>query len=570
MALVLGLFLAVIGTTTPWPAPVDTLPDHFSASRAMADVRVIGREPHPAGSMADAQLCGWLAQRLRGLGMEVHEQAFTPDPVRVARYIDWGGVADRPQRMVNLVAVLPGRDRRLSAVALMAHHDTVSGSPGAADDGAGMASIIETVRAIAAAGLPPRDLVVILTDGEEIGLDGARAFFGREAGGGDPLRDHIGALINLEARGGGGRATLFQTSADNGAAVALASRSIHHPAGSSLAVFLYRILPNDTDLTMALPWAGTHGVAAYNFAFIGRPGLYHSPKATPERLDQGSLQDMGGQVLDLTRALLDAPRLPGPTHDLVFFDLFGLIMVMLPLWTGWVMLGVSAGAVAALWRERGRGRGHLRAGLAGAGRMLGLAGLAALLTMGSNLVSFHVGGPNYYDRLAATPRLEVMASASAIAAFFVVIGRWRPGRAALAGAFVPLWIAGMLLQFFAPVAAYVVVVPVLVASLITLLPERGVGSVVAIILAGLVVGYQFQLVHEMLQAVGSDMPLVVALPLVLAALALLPRWQPLSRPGRRTAVLAFGLLGFAVALVVRATPIADTIPAYSLTTRPLP
>ncbi|MFX4531870.1 M28 family peptidase, partial [Acinetobacter baumannii] len=92
------------------------------------------------------------------------------------------------------------------------HHDSVYGSPGAADDSAGVAAILETARALGARGTPLRDLIVVLTDGEDSGLCGAQRFFAA-----DPARGRIGALINLEARGGGGRATLFQTTPGNGA-----------------------------------------------------------------------------------------------------------------------------------------------------------------------------------------------------------------------------------------------------------------------------------------------------------------------------------------------------------------
>lgn len=575
LALLLALVLAIVGTTTPWPVPADAPAGRFAAGRAMADVRIIAVRPHPAGSAADAALRQWLAGRLTGLGMQVRQARFTPDAALVARNIAWGGPADRPRVMVNLVAVLPGRDRTLPAVALMAHHDSVDGSPGAADDGAGLSAILEVVRAVRTQGTPPRDLMVILTDGEEIGLDGARAFFGWGPGPADPWRDHVGALINLEARGGGGRATLFQTTPGNGAAIALASAAIHHPAGSSLAVYLYNLLPNDTDLTMALPWARAKGVAGYNFAFIGRPALYHSPLATPDRLDQGALQDIGSQVLDLTGALLAQPTLPGPGQDAVFFDLYGLVMPAWPAVAGWAMLGASLVAMVVLVRPRGGQVGWIRTlrrtALSGAARITGLAGLGALLTMGANLVSFHVGRPNYYDRLAATPRLEVMAAASAFAAFFIVVGRWRAGRGALAGAFVPLWLVGLALQVMAPSAAYVVIVPVLIAAIIALLPlESWPGSALAVLLAALVLGYQLQLAHEVLQAVGSDMPLAVALPLVLGTLAVLPLWQPLSHGSRRLAVTGFVLLAFAVALTIRAAPIAATVPAYSLTDHPAP
>ncbi len=562
-ALVLAAVLTLVATTTPWPLAPDRPAGEFSAGRAMADIRVIAAAPHPAGSAADLALQDWLARRLAGLGMTVRVDRFAPDPLHIARNIEWGSAADRPRLLTNLIAVLPGRDRTLPALALMAHHDSVAGSPGAADDGAGLAAILETVRAVASGPRPARDLLVIFTDGEEIGLDGARHFFAGNPPPVDPARDHIGALINLEARGGGGRATLFQTANANGESVALAARALRHPAGSSLAVYLYRVLPNDTDLTEALPWMATRGVAAYNFAFIGRPGLYHSPKATADRLDQGSLQDIGAQTLDLTRALLVAPALPRPAPDLVFFDLFGCALVTLPTYAGWFLLAAALVAISAIWRGRGRGRGHPRAALGGAGRMLGLAGLTTLLVMAANLVSFHVGGPNYYDRLAATPWLEAMAAAAALTAFFVVIGRWRPGRAALAGAFVPLWLMAVLLQALAPVAAYVLVLPVLLAALTAMLPPGRWGTPLAVLMAGVVTGYQFVLGHEMLQAVGSDLPLVVFLPLMLATLAILPLWQPFSRRARRVVVLGCVVAALGLALGIRAAPIADTIPHYT-------
>jgi hypothetical protein len=274
-------------------------------------------------------------------------------------------------------------------------------------------------------------------------------------------------------------------------------------------------------------------------------------------------------VLDLTRALLAAPALPGPAPDLVFFDAFGLALVTLPVWAGWIMLAGGLAAIGTIWSQRGRGRGHGRAALGGAGRMLGLAALTALLVMGANLVSFHVGGPNYYDRLAATALLEVMAAFAALTAFFTVVGRWRPTRAALAGTFAPLWLVGVALQVLAPVAAYVVVIPVLLAALVALMPDTAPGRGAAVVIAAMVIGYQFMLGHEMLQAVGSDLPLVITLPLLLATLSLLPLWRPLTGNARRVAVLVCALAALALALAVRAAPISDTIPPYSRTTRPV-
>lgn len=270
-----ALVLAIMGTTPPLQVATPSGdPAEPSATRAFAQIEQIAREPHPTGSAANARVRDYLVAELRKLGLTVTTTTGTLDQRSQVRLDRWAkGAAAGPTPFVNIVAVLPGKDRTLPAVALMAHYDSVWGSPGAADDFAGVASVLETTRALAARGAPARDLVVILTDGEELGLVGARDFFAH-----NPLAGRIGAVINLEARGGGGIASMFQTSRGNGEVAQLYARTVAHPATSSLAAFLYSVLPNDTDLTEALHRGG---YAAWNIAFIGRPALYHSPLATP-------------------------------------------------------------------------------------------------------------------------------------------------------------------------------------------------------------------------------------------------------------------------------------------------
>ncbi|MFQ5492041.1 MAG: M28 family peptidase, partial [Phycisphaerae bacterium] len=48
------------------------------------------------------------------------------------------------------------------------HYDSQQLAPGAGDDGAGVAAILEAVRAVGEAGDLRNDLYVIITDGEEL------------------------------------------------------------------------------------------------------------------------------------------------------------------------------------------------------------------------------------------------------------------------------------------------------------------------------------------------------------------------------------------------------------------
>src|SRR5690606_2604779 len=109
--------------------------------------------------------------RMEGLGLEVGTWS-GPISRGAADYLRrmGGDPAAAGYQAVNLVGVLPGRNPDLPAVALMAHYDTVPLSPGAADDSAGVAAVLEAVRALRARGPAERTLVVLLTDAEEIGL----------------------------------------------------------------------------------------------------------------------------------------------------------------------------------------------------------------------------------------------------------------------------------------------------------------------------------------------------------------------------------------------------------------
>ena len=553
LALILAASLAILATTPPRPLGESAPPTRFSAERAMRDVERIAREPHASGSLALAGLRRYLAARLSELGLEVREQSGSfPEEARATLNARSG--EDRASiPLVNIIGVLPGTDRTLPALALMAHYDGVYGSPAAADDGAGVASILEVLRALRSEGPRRRDVIVVLTDGEEAGLNGAHLFFDAA-----PEAARIAAIVNLEARGGGGRANLFQTSAGNGEIARLWSETAPHPAGTSLATFIYSVLPNDTDLTVALPG----GMVAWNFAFIGRSGLYHSPLASAEALDRGSLQQMGEQTLGLARSLVTSQALPEAAPDIVFFDVYGLFAVHYPVWFGWVMLAIGfVGYALPLVRARG-----LRAFAGGAGTTLALlAGVAGALYL-LNLLSGADAPVNYYDRLAAIPRLQAIALCVAVAGVLLASLRSRPGPWAEAGRVSPVFVAALAFQSLAPVAAYVLTIPLALGGAVALARACGLSGVMywpAALVAGLVGGYALFFGFLLMQAVGPTMPMSVVLPLAMVVIAFAP--FDVSRHRAPRALLAGGLIALAVGLAmwIRLDPLAQSVAVYS-------
>lgn len=422
-ALIGALVLAALASAPPPPRPASAPPAAFSAERAMADVRAIARAPHITGSAEAARVRTYLLGRMESLGLE--DIAAQPVPLSARarqRLRAWEGVEGAEG--VNLVGVLPGRDRAATAVLILAHHDTAAGSPGAADDAAGVAAILETVRALRAGPAGARDLVVLFSDAEELDRDGALAFISAH-----PLAGRIGSVVNLEARGSGGRALMFETGPDNGAGMALFRDAVHQPTAHSLAVLIYTLMPNSSDFTVAR----NRGLQGFNFAFMGRAGLYHSPLATPDRLDVGSLQHLGGQALDLTRALTAAPSLPAPAPDAVFSDVLGLGLVLYPAVVGWAIVAVIAVLLAfAGFRARRAGALRLVDAWSGVARALSLFFYAVLALELGNRLSGAGPAAEYYDRLAAHPRLEAQAVAIGLAVLLSVLSLRGPTRRWLA------------------------------------------------------------------------------------------------------------------------------------------
>ncbi len=595
VCLALALGLAWRSEQTPAPAPLSAPQAEFSAARALPGVAAIAATPHPIGSPANAQVRDYLMRRMTALGLETQIQATDA----AARHQLGDEVYVIGGRVENLIGVLPGADRTAPALAIMAHYDSVPGSPGAADDATGVAVALEIVRALKTRGRPARDVVVLITDGEEAGLLGAEAFFA-----GHPLAKRIGFVINMEARGGGGRAQMFQTGPQNGQVIDLFRRTAVSPASSSLTVFLYEQMPNDTDFTVSK----AAGVSGLNYAFIGRQFDYHSPTSTPANLDKGSLQHMGDQALSAARELAFAETLPGKAPDLVYANTFGDHILAYPQPAGWAVLALAAILLGlGVWQARRAGTLPWLDIAKGFGVALYLIAVAAaLLRLARRATGADFGFMEQRILLAQVNRWEiavlilgigalVTAAAAAgrgrmrLAAAVLVLAAglgcsifagWDPigvglgaagavlalasfGRpTGVAGAWTGLILSGLLvgvgLQILAAPAAFLVAWPVTVGALAAALTALGarrsaVRMTTIAVLGALALSWLLGFGHGIFQ--GLDMPELLAAIVWLSAMVIWPLVQPLeNEKNARTLGLAILLLGFVVVAVVRHDP----------------
>jgi hypothetical protein len=358
-ALLLLVLLGLQGMAPAAPAPATAPAGAFSAARAMTHVARIAAAPHPSGTAAHAEVRHYLVQELRRMGLATQVQ----EGFAIAASGETAG------RVHNIVARLPGSGAG-PALLLAAHYDSVPHSFGAADDGAGVASILETVRALQAGAALRNDVLVLLTDGEEIGLLGAEAFVA------DPRwKARVGLALNFEFRGNAGPVMMFETSQGNGKLVQ-AFANVERPVGNSLLAEIYKVLPNDTDLS-AFKRAGLMGM---NFAGIERPSAYHTQLDGVAQLDQHSVQHQGETMLALARHFGNADLAQLKDGDRVYFTLPVVGLVSYPAALGW---GFAAAAALLFGFAL---RAGLRAAGLRAGRVLAAAGLLPLLGLGAAIL----------------------------------------------------------------------------------------------------------------------------------------------------------------------------------------
>jgi len=339
IAVVIWLF-CFYGQYRPASLGAAAPPEQFSAARADQTLaRLLGPErPHPAGSAENAAVHARLQTEFARLGVK------TDMLPAMSCYGEARWRAVTCAHVTDIIGeVAPGS---APAIILMAHMDSVAAGPGAGDDGSSVAIILETIRALKARGLDTRHpILALITDGEENAMLGANAFLA------DPSwRSRVGVVINLESRGNQGRSFLFQTSPGDGELVKLYAQAVPHLATSSLYAEIYKILPNDTDLTPFLQ----AGFTGYNFSFIGNVAHYHTPRDRRENLDPRALQQQGESALGLVTALAGKDFATLKSGDAIYFDVLGLWLPRMPKnWALPLSLFSFLGVAVAGRRRRG-------------------------------------------------------------------------------------------------------------------------------------------------------------------------------------------------------------------------
>ena len=530
----------------------------FSAARADATLgQLLGPEiPHPVSTPANEAV----RDRVRA--------AFAALSVKTNVYRALGctgrpkyGVFSCGTTQDILADVAPGAGK---AIILMAHYDSVPAGPGAADDQSGVATILETVRALKARATATRHpIVALITDGEEAGLLGAASFLDNPS-----FKARVGAVVNVEARGNQGPSLLFQTSPGDGPLIDLYARSVPQYATSSLFAVIYKLLPNDTDLTPFID----QGFTSFNFAFSGNVAHYHTALDRRANISQSTLQQHGNNLLGVVNGLMQTDFASLKGGDDVYLTLFGYFLPRMP--SSWALplaaLSLLALLIAA-YISRGEVLGTRRSLMAVAAPVMAIAGSAAFgwLLHEEAVVISGQSNPSY-----AHPLFLRIALGLGVATFTILMTRIAGARILALSVWLWMAVLAVVSAAFLPGLSPYFLFPAMLASVLILAQARiagawtGANGMTVIFLSALLpmlIWFSFSSAGESVQ--GLALHPLFTVPAAVGAIMLLPLLaaRPLTHRAWIVTLLIVGGAAFATAFVAGLQPVYSALAPQRLT-----
>ena len=317
--------LACVGSflfdrATPWRA-ASTDAGAFSEGRARATARTLeSGGARPCGSAAEALAFDYVERALGGAVGVLEDVNGTVVEVVRRRHgggvgrgwtTAYGDVRSVGARVRSARAVVEGWDE--VAVVLSAHVDTVHSSVGGSDNGGNVASALEVTRALAervrrAGGDAMCDerarrcaaVIVMFSTAEEDGLVGAHGLVRTHEWFADS-KVPTQVILNLESMGAGGPHRLFQARTDNSVgrrALRAWARVAPRGSGSVFAedIFNSGIINSGTDYAVFREFGDAR--AMFDFAFVERTSVYHTPRDRVKFIRPGSMRHSGENLLE--------------------------------------------------------------------------------------------------------------------------------------------------------------------------------------------------------------------------------------------------------------------------------
>lgn len=354
----IALFVALLVVHLRVPSPPSKPPTGTNLTQAWSDLEHITRQFHPYNSHANDHVREYLLSRIeqiiamKNLGKD--QVQVIDDNIANATFSSRGtsvyfegtniivairGSEDDEPLDGKHGSAAVGRRSNNGGVLVNAHYDSVSSGYGATDDGVGVVTVLQLLSYFTESqNWPKRTVVLLLNNGEEDFLNGAKAFMRNEIS----LVPHT--FVNLEGAGAGGRATLFRSTDTE---VTRFYRKSSHPFGTVVSGdgFKKGLIRSETDYKV---FYGELGLRGLDIAFMEPRARYHTVEDSTRETSLNSLWHMLSAAISSTSGLASVTgdefsdrgrdRNDGKVHagrgtDGVWFDIFGKVFVVFRLHT---------------------------------------------------------------------------------------------------------------------------------------------------------------------------------------------------------------------------------------------
>ncbi|KAF1951986.1 endoplasmic reticulum metallopeptidase 1 [Byssothecium circinans] len=354
----LALFAALLTTHLTVPHYLSKTPPGTNLTQAWSDLEVITRRYHPYNSHANDDVRKYLltriqdhvasknlANRVQVIDDNVSNVTFASRNTTVYFegtniIIAIRGSEDKESYFPTIQTPLTStRAPKNGGVLVNAHYDSVSTGYGATDDGVGVVTILQLLSFFTEeSNWPKRTVILLLNNGEEDFLNGAKAFMRH------PISQVPHTFLNLEGAGAGGRATLFRSTDTE---VTSFYKASSHPFGTVISSdgFKAGLIRSQTDYVV---FNGELGLRGLDVAFMEPRARYHTMEDSTRETTYNSVWHMLSASIATTAGLAsdtsdrfsghgkvrtDGKVDAGTGTDSVWFDLFGQVFVIFRLHT---------------------------------------------------------------------------------------------------------------------------------------------------------------------------------------------------------------------------------------------
>jgi len=493
LAVVLGVLLGLHTMATPGVVPATS--DQFSAGRMVYHLNTIAAEQRSELQFERRMYVrDYIIDVMEGFGLTAEVDDFYVEIVtyadhvqRIGQIMGWSGnwsvgwqswhddLEGKKFHGSNILFRQQGRSD--TAIMLIAHLDSAGlniflepgsnvYSPGAADDGYGIVTMLEIARYFAGKDLE-NSIYFLFTDLHEMGLFGAaQALENMDF-------SNVSMILNLEARGIRGPVHMFEAQVGAGdlEAMRFFRRALNatnaQPVSYSLATVVWNMMPNNTDLTLFFR-SGFYGM---NFAPIDNLHHYHTPDDSLEYISPTTMQHYVNTIGAMVNEFVTNPRYSDPNalrsdSAGVYFPLPFQILVLYSETTA-LILGIVmfVAVVAVTFFLRAKGKLQLRKVACWMAVLVGAVVLSGVLGYTVSLIS---GVPFLF---AFMPHVHEMPIALASVVVSIVgfwlahrlfVKKFNP-REMVVGGLALLALCNLVLQFVLVEATFVTLVPLVVA-----------------------------------------------------------------------------------------------------------